>query len=126
MLPSDPQSPRRARLFAEDYLRATVPTASDDYVDAVRLVVSELVTNACRYGTEPGDSVRLVVTTADADRTRIEVHDTVRRRPVRRPESPERGRGRGLEILDVLCPSLWGVSDRPMGKIVWAVVRCER
>jgi two-component sensor histidine kinase len=88
-------------------------------VDAVVLVVSELVTNPYRYGTEPGDSLRLVLA-VEADRTVIECHDPVRR-PRPRPDSPHRSRGRGLELLDALCLR-WGVRDRPLGKAVWAVV----
>jgi hypothetical protein len=81
----------------------------------------ELVTNAVRYGTEPGDSFRVVLD-ADATRTRVEVHDPVRRHPHRRADSTERSRGRGLVILDALCPGAWGVEDAPMGKAVWAEV----
>jgi anti-sigma regulatory factor (Ser/Thr protein kinase) len=120
-LPSDPRSPSRARAFAGGHVRHCLPDASDEYVDTVRLVVSELVTNACRYGTEPGDSLRLVLDVAP-ERTVVEVHDPVRRRPRPRPESAERDRGRGLAILDALCPRLWGVRDREFGKAVWAAV----
>jgi anti-sigma regulatory factor (Ser/Thr protein kinase) len=90
-------------------------------VDTVVLATSELVTNAVRYGTEPGDSFRVMLD-ADGTRTRVEVHDPVRRHPHRRAESTERTRGRGLLILDALCPGAWGVEDAPMGKAVWAEV----
>lgn len=63
-----------------------VPGVSEDYVETVALVVCELVTNAIRYGTEPGDSVRVVLD-ADDNRTRVGVHDPVRRRPRPRPRS---------------------------------------
>ncbi|MEV3874813.1 ATP-binding protein [Streptomyces sp. NPDC049906] len=43
-------------------------------MDAVVLVVSELVTNAVRYGCGPGEVVRLTVD-AGAARTRVDVHD---------------------------------------------------
>ncbi|MET7906984.1 ATP-binding protein [Streptomyces avermitilis] len=122
LLVSAPQSVRAAREFVREYVENHVPNASTDHVDTCLLVTSELVTNSIRYGTEPGDLVRLVLD-ADHTHTRVEVHDPVRRRPCRRPESACRGRGRGLLILDALCPDRWGVSDRPMGKTVWAEVK---
>ncbi|MGW0604992.1 ATP-binding protein [Streptomyces sp. NPDC002640] len=120
-LPPEPQSAGRGRAFARQYLLDTQPGATADHIDSVVLVVSELVTNAVRYGTEPGDSLRLILDVTQA-RTVVEVHDPVRRRPRPRPESATRNRGRGLAILDQLCPRLWGAWDRPMGKAVWAAV----
>ncbi|WP_030814236.1 ATP-binding protein [Streptomyces sp. NRRL F-2799] len=121
LLNSEPESAGIARQFVRQYVENHVPHANADHLDACVLVTSELVTNSIRYGTEPGDLVRLVLG-ADGTRTRIEVHDPVRRRPCRRPESARRARGRGLLVLDALCPDRWGVSDRPMGKAVWAEV----
>ncbi|WP_244177005.1 ATP-binding protein [Streptomyces albus] len=122
LLASEPQSVRAAREFLREHLEKHVPAASADHVDTCLLVTSELVTYSIRYGTEPGDHVRLVLDADDA-RTRVEVHDPVRRRPRRRPESAPRGRGRGLLILDTLCAGRWGVTDSPMGKAVWAEVK---
>ncbi|MZE75803.1 ATP-binding protein [Streptomyces xinghaiensis] len=122
LLASEPQSVRAAREFVREHLEKHVPDASSGHVDTCLLVTSELVTNSVRYGSEPGDLVRLVLDADDA-RTRVEVHDPVRRRPRRRPESALRGHGRGLLILDTLCAGRWGVSDRPMGKAVWAEVK---
>ncbi|GCD36960.1 anti-sigma regulatory factor [Streptomyces chrestomyceticus JCM 4735] len=120
-LAGDCQSARLARQFVREYIACHVPGASTDHVDRVTLVVSELVTNSIRYGTEPGDSLRLVLD-ADGGRTRVEVHDPVRRRPRTRPESGVRTRGRGLLVLDALCPGTWGVDNIPLGKSVWAEV----
>jgi anti-sigma regulatory factor (Ser/Thr protein kinase) len=121
VLTSEPQSAGVARDFAREYVAYHRPDASEDHLDTVVLATSELVTNAVRYGTEPGDSFRVVLD-ADATRTRVEVHDPVRRHPHRRPESADRTRGRGLLILDALCPGTWGVEDAPLGKAVWAEV----
>lgn len=125
-LPSDPQSPGRARRFAADYVRHCAPAASDDHIDSVLLVVSELVTNACKYGADEGDSVQLVLDVT-AEHTRIEVHDPNRRRPWARSEADRqrRNHGNGLHIIRALCGGRWGVGSRPMGKYVWAVIRCE-
>jgi anti-sigma regulatory factor (Ser/Thr protein kinase) len=121
LLPSKPESAKAAREFAREYVRYHFPGVCDDHLDAVVLITSELVTNAIRYGTEPGDLVRVVLD-VDGGRTRVEVHDPVRRRPRPRPESAQRGRGRGLVVLDALCPNRWGVRDIPFDKAVWAEV----
>lgn len=121
VLMSEPQSARSARLFVRQCSAYHLAGASEEHVETVALVACELVTNAIRYGTEPGDSLRMVLD-ADGDRTRVEVHDPVRRHPRRRCPSDERERGRGLLLLDALCPERWGVSDIPFGKAVWAEV----
>nr|WP_308800996.1 ATP-binding protein [Streptomyces polyasparticus] len=107
-----------ARQFARGNIPSHIaPDVADDFV----LIVSEIVTNAARYGTEPGDSLRIVLAFLP-DRLRVEVHDTRRRPPRFRPESAERQRGRGLFIVDSLAAA-WGVGDRPFGKVVWAEVK---
>ncbi|KWT58589.1 transcriptional regulator [Streptomyces albus subsp. albus] len=121
VLASEPQSAATARKFVRAYVGYYVAVATADHLHRVALVTSELVTNSIRYGTEPGDFLRLVLD-ADDGRTRIEVHDPVRRRPRMRPDSGERGRGRSLLVLDALCPGRWGVDDIPLGKSVWAEV----
>lgn len=107
---------------ARRFVRSNVPAdvsqeAADDFV----LIVSEIVTNAVRYGTELGDSVRIVLAFSTG-LLRVEVHDTRRRRPRFKPESTERQRGRGMFIVESLA-STWGVHDRPFGKVVWAEVK---
>lgn len=120
MIPSSPEAPAAARRFASEVLAQYAPTLAESTVDDVRLITSEMVTNAYRYGTEPGDSV-LVVIVPTAELVRIEVHDPRRKRPEYKPESAIRARGRGLFILDALAKR-WDVDDRPFGKIVWAEV----
>lgn len=122
VLADEPESARAARNFVREFIRYHVPGTSEEHVDTVALVACELVTNSIRYGTEPGDSVRVVLD-ADDRRTRVEVHDPVRRHPRQRPVSLERERGRGLLILDALCPDAWGVYDIPFGKATWAEVK---
>ncbi|MEU6441336.1 ATP-binding protein [Streptomyces sp. NPDC047046] len=116
-----PESAVVARRYVRQTLREQVPDVGDSHLDDVVLVASELVSNAIRYGTEPGDSFALTVTADDVG-TRVEVRDPIRRYPRRRPESSERQRGRGLFILDALCPQHWGSRDTPLGKTVWAEV----
>ncbi|MGV9660086.1 ATP-binding protein [Streptomyces koyangensis] len=121
VLAGEPQSARAARRFVAEYLAHHVPEAAEEHVNTVVLVACELAGNAIRYGTEPGDFFRVVIG-ADDRRTRVEVHDPVRRRPRRRPRSEARSRGRGLLVLDALCDGRWGVEDIPLGKAVWAEV----
>ncbi|MEV8390627.1 MULTISPECIES: ATP-binding protein [unclassified Streptomyces] len=120
MLVGAPESVRVARAYAREFIAYHLPDLAPDHADNVELVVSELVTNAVRYGTEPGDCL-LVELFGVAARVRIEVRDPVRRRPSFKPASHERDRGRGLFIVEALA-ECWGVVDQPFGKTVWAVV----
>lgn len=121
LLASEPKSARAAREFVREYIEYYVPGVTPEHLGNAVLIASELVTNSIRYGTEPDDLVRVVLD-ADNTRTRVEVHDPVRRHPRPRPESDTRDRGRGLIILDALCPGRWGVTDCPFGKCVWVEV----
>ncbi|MFJ8489362.1 ATP-binding protein [Streptomyces sp. NPDC094038] len=112
-----------ARKFVRDHFEYELPDASAEYIDTVELVTCELVTNAIRYGTAPGDSMRVELDVNDT-RTRVEVQDPVKRRPRPRPELPESEGGRGLIILDALCAD-WGVTDALSGKTVWAEVKAS-
>ncbi|MFJ1915018.1 ATP-binding protein [Streptomyces sp. NPDC088147] len=120
MLGGAPESVRAARAYVREFIAYHLPDLAPDRTADVELVVSELVTNAVRYGTEPGDSL-LVGLNGTAARVRIEVRDPVRRRPSLKPVSHERDRGRGLFIVEALA-ECWGVVDQPFGKTVWAVV----
>ena len=82
--------------------------------DVVELLVSELVTNALRYGIAPF-GLRM---TRDSANVRIEVSDgnpTVPR--LRNVQVGDEG-GRGLHLVDELS-SDWGVRTHPQGKTVW-------
>ncbi|MCM2420316.1 ATP-binding protein [Streptomyces sp. RKAG293] len=114
------EAPGHARQYAREFIDYYLPETAPAQVDDMLLIVSELVTNAVRYGTEPGDSL-LVVLDLSVQRLRVEVHDPIRRHPKFRPESEERQRGRGLFIVEALA-ACWGVTDRPFGKAVWAEV----
>ncbi|MEU0033158.1 ATP-binding protein [Streptomyces sp. NPDC006333] len=120
MFPAGPEAPAQARAYVRDVLAHDQKQLDDERLDDVLLVVSELVTNAYRYGTEPDDSLLVAIMTTP-DRVRVEVHDPKRRYPHMRNESGERSRGRGLHIVDALA-ARWDVDDRPFGKAVWAEV----
>jgi len=116
------ESAKAAREFAREYVAFHGATIGGDLLDDVLVVVSEIVTNAIRYGAEPGDSL-LVVLGHGPDRVTVEVHDTRRGSPRFRPESVERQRGRGMYVVNALAT--WGVRDRPFGKVVWAEVEAS-
>jgi anti-sigma regulatory factor (Ser/Thr protein kinase) len=87
---------------------------SEDLIERVLLLTSELVTNAYRHA---GSETRLSIR-CDDDCIRIEVRDsgpgTVRLRPLDR----DRTDGRGLHIVDALADR-WGHHSDGDGKVVW-------
>ncbi|MDI6519890.1 ATP-binding protein [Streptomyces coelicoflavus] len=87
--------------------------------DDIRLCVSELATNALVHGTV-ADRGFLVRLNAEDDVVRLEVHDSLRRRPELRQTVDTDLSGRGLVLVAALADG-WGVQDRtPLGKIVWS------
>ncbi|MFE3583928.1 SpoIIE family protein phosphatase [Streptomyces vinaceus] len=86
----------------------------DGLAFAAELMLSELVTNAVRYGTEP-IQVRLVHDTSLI----CEVSDGSSTAPhLRRAASTEEG-GRGLFLVAQLARA-WGTRYTPHGKVIWA------
>jgi anti-sigma regulatory factor (Ser/Thr protein kinase) len=75
-------------------------------VDDATLLVSELVTNAVKYG--PEDQIRLIVSDDDA-KTRFTVHDFgLGPLPEMRAEDDPAPGGHGLRLVDALADR-WGV-----------------
>jgi anti-sigma regulatory factor (Ser/Thr protein kinase) len=111
------RAPRRARAFAAETLAAWAVRAGD--VQAVQLVVSELVTNAVLHAPEsPIITLDLFMA---GGALRVMVADQSPRVPERRshraPLSAERGRG--VELVDALA-SRWGIEpEGSAGKTVW-------
>ncbi|MEU0405206.1 SpoIIE family protein phosphatase [Streptomyces sp. NPDC006197] len=85
---------------------------------AVELIVSELVTNAIRYGAPPVD-LRLL---RDKDRALIcEVSDSRETSPHLRRARPDEEGGRGLFLVAQLADQ-WGTRYTREGKTIWAEV----
>ncbi|MCX4611532.1 SpoIIE family protein phosphatase [Streptomyces mirabilis] len=109
-LPREPRSVGRAREYARTQLTAW---DLEPLVDTAELLVSELVTNALRYG-EGEIRLRLLL-----DRTLVcEVWDAGLVQPRRRRARDTDEGGRGLQLVGLLSAS-WGSRRTPRGKTVW-------
>lgn len=110
-----PETIPAARHFATDFLRRLraehgVPVAPRA-VDTVRLVVSELVTNVCKYA--PGPC--LIDLELVGDTVEITVWDRESVLPIARAAEPGRVGQHGLEIVLALCEG-FDVRREPVGK----------
>ena len=106
-----PASAAVARRFVDETLGGWGCAA---LVDASRLLISELVTNAVLHArTDIEVVVRLVRTGV-----RVEVHDGSASAPVVRRYDDEAMTGRGLSLVDELARR-WGVDRTDGGKAVW-------
>ncbi|WAX78146.1 SpoIIE family protein phosphatase [Streptomyces sp. KMM 9044] len=109
-LPREPRSVGRAREYARTQLLAW---DLEPLVDTTELLVSELVTNALRYG-EGEIRLRLLL-----DRTLVcEVWDAGLVQPRRRRARDTDEGGRGLQLVGLLSAA-WGSRRTPRGKTVW-------
>nr|WP_050493627.1 SpoIIE family protein phosphatase [Streptomyces sp. NRRL B-1381] len=110
-LSQERRAPATARALVRDRLQEW--GLDEDTVEASQLIVSELVTNAVRYGTPP---LRLRVL-LDSTLT-CEVHDGSPASPhLRHARTVDEG-GRGLFIVSRLA-SHWGARHGPDGKVLW-------
>ncbi|WNI18536.1 ATP-binding protein [Streptomyces sp. ITFR-21] len=111
------------RGLLRDHLRRWgVPALSD----TVELLATELLTNALQH-TGGGAVLTAILTPAPGHRLRVEVRDSVARRPrtpapgavERAVASGEHGTsGRGLILVEALADS-WGAQAQGSGKVVW-------
>ncbi|TXJ70858.1 PAS domain S-box protein [Streptomyces lavendulae] len=109
-LPREPRSVGRAREHARARL---LDWGLEALVDTTELLVSELVTNALRYG-EGEIRLRLLL-----DRTLVcEVWDGGLVQPRRRRARDTDEGGRGLQLVQLLSAA-WGSRRTPRGKTVW-------
>ncbi|MEU0049651.1 SpoIIE family protein phosphatase [Streptomyces sp. NPDC006184] len=109
-LPREPRSVGRAREYARGQL---ADWGLEPLIDTTELLVSELVTNALRYG-EGDIRLRLLL-----DRTLVcEVWDSGLVQPRRRRARDTDEGGRGLQLVGLLSAA-WGSRRTPRGKTVW-------
>ncbi|NBE50175.1 ATP-binding SpoIIE family protein phosphatase [Streptomyces boluensis] len=110
-LPSDPSAVSGARSFASDRLDAW---GLDELSFTTELIVSELVTNAIRYGKSPVQ-LRLI----NESTLTCEVFDANSTAPhLRHARSNDEG-GRGLLLVAQLSER-WGTRHSRAGKVIWA------
>jgi anti-sigma regulatory factor (Ser/Thr protein kinase) len=98
-------APRAARAR----VRQLAPRLGHDRTEDAVLLISELVTNAVKYGPEHGD-IRIIIDESD-ETTRFTVHDTgAGPLPVMRPleRLPHQGGGHGLRLVELMSDR-WGV-----------------
>ena len=114
-LESSPEAAATARLELER-LAGRVPAGR---LRDLRLLVSELVTNAVRHaGLANDDRIRLVVDVRERA-VRVEVHDPGRGFTRRAPRpDPARASGWGLYLVEELADR-WGVEGADRGTRVW-------
>jgi hypothetical protein len=105
-------SPRQARLCADALIGFAPPAVKD----AVRIVVSELTTNAVQHVHYPFTLDLALSPTG----LLVAVTDSSRQEPILRPVHAPAVGGRGVQLVDALSQS-WGVRlVHRRGKTVWA------
>ena len=100
---------RSVRAEARERVLEFADRLGPERVEDALLLVSELVTNAVKYGPEHGE-IQLIVG-ADGERMRFTVHDTgAGPLPAMRPMDrlPHEGGGHGLRLVDRVSDR-WGV-----------------
>jgi anti-sigma regulatory factor (Ser/Thr protein kinase) len=116
VLPADATAPRVARAFLAEACCGRHEAA---VVEEAQLLVSELVTNAIRYGAPP---VELQVRCAGEDRLQIRVRDSDPGVPTPRDADEDAEGGRGLMLVDLVSDA-WGHEDDLDGKAVWFTLK---
>ncbi len=125
-LPSDPASVSTARKHvAEVLVEWGLPTDSET-ADTVRLIVSELATNAVQHTFGQSPTFTVDVRLDRDERLRVGVTDSHPRWPQRLPAAVQQDNGRGMVIIRSLVAECGGrLSVTPTaegGKTVWIAV----
>jgi serine/threonine-protein kinase RsbW len=114
-LPADALSATTARTEVTRRLSARITHGA---LEDVRLLLTELITNALRHANmSPGDEISVRAELVEGT-VRIEVSDPGNNGPVEVRKPGARGGGYGLFLVDRLT-NRWGV-DRDGGTTVWA------
>ncbi|MEV3857294.1 ATP-binding protein [Streptomyces sp. NPDC050095] len=122
-LPSDPASVSAARRYVSTVLAEWGMPTDTDAAEAVRLIVSELATNAVQHTLGQSPTFTVDVELDRDEHLRIGVTDSHPRYPKRLPAAVQQDNGRGLVIIRCLtaeCGGRLSVSPTPEGgKTVW-------
>ncbi|NBE55533.1 ATP-binding protein [Streptomyces boluensis] len=122
-LPSDPASVSAARKYVTRVLTEWGLPADAEVADTVRLVVSELATNAVQHTRGQSPTFTVDVRLERDEQLRIGVTDSHPRLPKRLPAAVQQDNGRGMVIIRWLAAECGGrLSVQPTdegGKTVW-------
>ncbi|MFF0558720.1 ATP-binding protein [Streptomyces sp. NPDC020472] len=122
-LPSDPASVPTARRYVAEVLDGWGLDGADDLADAIRLMVSELATNAVLHTFGQSPTFTVDVRLERDERLHIGVTDSHPRWPRRLPAAVQQDNGRGMVIIRSLAAEAGGrLSVTPTeegGKTVW-------
>ncbi|GAA1371933.1 ATP-binding protein [Streptomyces beijiangensis] len=122
-LPSEPGSVSSARRFVANVLTEWGLPADTEIADTVRLIVSELATNAVQHTFGQSPTFTVDVQLDRDEQLRIGVTDSHPRWPQRLPAAVQQDNGRGMVIIRWLAAECGGrltVTPTPEGgKTVW-------
>ncbi|MEN8654233.1 ATP-binding protein [Streptomyces sp. 21So2-11] len=122
-LPSDPASVSTARRYVAEILGGWGMPPDSDVADMVRLIVSELATNAVQHTRGQSPTFTVDVQLERDEQLRIGVTDSHPRWPKRLPAAVQQDNGRGMVIIRCLTVEYGGrLSVTPTaegGKTVW-------
>ncbi|WP_329104599.1 ATP-binding protein [Streptomyces sp. NBC_01439] len=122
-LPSDPASVATARRYVAEVLSEWGLPDDADIADSVRLIVSELATNAVQHTFGQSPTFTVGVRLERQEWLRVGVTDSHPRWPKRLPAAVQQDNGRGMVIIRWLTAEAGGrLSVTPTedgGKTVW-------
>lgn len=122
-LPSDPASVATARRYVAHVLGAWGLSEDTDTADSIRLIVSELATNAVQHTLGQSPTFTVEIRLEREEWLRVGVTDSHPRRPRRLPAAVQQDNGRGMVIIRWLAVEAGGrLSVSPTedgGKTVW-------
>ncbi|MFF8606513.1 ATP-binding protein [Streptomyces sp. NPDC015346] len=122
-LPSDPASVPAARRYVADVLSGWGLAGGGDTAETVRLIVSELATNAVQHTFGQSPTFTVDVRLEREEQLHIGVTDSHPRWPQRLPAAVQQDNGRGMVIIRFLAAEAGGrLSVTPTeegGKTVW-------
>ncbi|MCX4662414.1 ATP-binding protein [Streptomyces sp. SID4919] len=129
-LPSEPASVSVARAYVTDVLAEWGLPADTDMTDTVRLIVSELATNAVQHTLGQSPTFTVDVELVRDEQLRVGVTDSHPRYPKRLPAAVQQDNGRGMVIIRSLAVEYGGrLSVSPTaegGKTVWIALPFQR
>lgn len=122
-LPSDPASVSTARRYVADILTGWGLAEAGDTADTIRLIVSELATNAVQHTFGQSPTFTVDVRLEREEQLHIGVTDSHPRWPKRLPAAVQQDNGRGMVIIRFLTAEAGGrlsvTPTREGGKTVW-------